>query len=131
VTRIIDLNRERWLSLANGALHTVANSTPARRETLRVAAGRMVSATPPAAEPHAMSLCLAFRWACTAYATAPGSRLSEAEAVRHLAAAIRALFDHAPPPPDAVAQAVPVPPAAQGALDLPEHPWMSRADVAG
>ncbi|MBU1522094.1 MAG: hypothetical protein KJ728_11815 [Alphaproteobacteria bacterium] len=131
MTRIIDLNRERWLSLANTALHTVANTTAARREALKVAAGRMVSATPPASEPHAMSLCLAFRWSCTAYATAPGSRFAEGEAVRHQAAAIRALFDHTPPPPDAVSQSVPAPPPAQTSLDLPEHPWMSRADVAG
>lgn len=131
MTRVIDLNRERWLSLVNLALEAVASTTPARREGLRLAAGRMVGATPSAAEPYAMSLCLAFRWTCTAYATAPGARANLADAVRLQGAAIRALFAHVSPPPDAVSQAVPAPPPAQAALDLPEHPWMSRADIGG
>lgn len=129
--RVVDMNRERWLGLANAAMGAMADPTASRREKLKIAAGRMVSATPPSSDPYAMALCLSFRWGCTAFATAkPG--LDQALASDGLvkgAMAIRRLFDHVSPPSEPVSVAVP--PPAQAALDLPEHPWMQRRDIGG
>lgn len=131
--RVVDLNRERWLALANQAAEAAGSPTPARYEALRLAAGRMVSATPPATEAYAMSLCLAFRWTCTAYATAPSGandRQAVRQALRLQVDAIRSLFDHVSPPSEPVSAPVP---SRTPLLDAarPEHPWMRRADIGG
>lgn len=129
--RVVDMNRERWLGLANAAMAAVADPTIKRRETLKLAAGRMVSATPPSTEPAAMSLCLSFRWGCVAFATSPGGLDQQlaGDALVKLGMMIRRLFGHVSPPSEPVSAVAP--PPVQPALDLPEHPWMQRRDIGG
>ena len=126
--RVVNLNRERWLGLANLAAHAVADPTDRRRDELKIAAGRMVSATPPANEPAAMSLCLAFRWACTAFATGPGGldRQLAGDALVKMVMMIRRLYGHVSPPTEAVSMPVPSP---TPLLDAPEHPWLSLIHI--
>jgi hypothetical protein len=130
--KVIHLNRTRWLELANLAMAAAAGETGAVK-VLGEAAGRMVTATPPATEKYAMSLCTAFRWACQAFAFATaGERIRLAAPLRDMATALRWLFEHVPPPSEAQAVAAPVArPAAAPRADLPDHPWLHRRDLNG
>lgn len=129
--RVVDLNRQRWLDLANLAMHAVGDPTGARLDELKIAAGRMVTATPPATDARAMSLCLALRWTCTAFATAPGGvdRQLVGDALVKQVQAVRRLFEHVSPPAEAVS--MPVPSRTPLLDSAPDHPWMRRADIGG
>lgn len=130
--KVINLNRTRWLELANLAMAAAAGEAGSVK-ALGEAAGRMVTATPSATEKYAMSLCTAFRWSCQAFVFATaGERLKLAAPLRDMATALRRLFEHTPPPREAQAVAVtPATPRAAPREDLPDHPWLHRRDLNG
>ncbi len=126
--QVVNLNRERWLALADVALRPDIDLSE-RAEGLCRMAGAMQSATPSASEPYAMSVCLAFRWGCQAFGfAAPLDRQDLIASVQVLAKAVRNLFAASNDPGPATA-AMPVP----GATFEPEeeHAWQRRADLAG
>lgn len=130
--RVFNFDRERWLKLANLALEAAGLAGAADGEALAKAAGRMANATPPASEPYAMGLCLAFRWTCVAFAHADAeTRCRIGVPLAELAQAVRRLFEHRPAPPEAAAMPAPT----QARLDLdapePEPVWTRRADIGG
>lgn len=128
--RVVDLAARRWLELANLAMAAAAEPG-ADAQPLLIAAGRMVTATPPSTAPFAMAQCLSFRWACTAFRWAtPADRVALAPALKIQAEVIRRLFDHHPAPPEAVSMPVPVQPSVLGPEEyLPG--WARRADIGG
>lgn len=125
--QIVNLNRERWLALAELALRPDIDLTE-RAEGLCRMAGAMQSATPSASEPYAMSTCLAFRWGCQAFGfAAPLDRQDLVAAVQVLAKAVRNLFVSNDPGPAAVSM-----PAPGATFDgEQEHAWQRRADLTG
>ncbi|WP_298161105.1 hypothetical protein [Brevundimonas sp.] len=125
--QIVNLNRERWLALADLAMRPgVDAAEPA--DVLGRMAGAMQSATPSSSEPYAMATCLAFRWGCQAFAfAAPLDRQDLVAALQALAKAVRNLFVSNDPGPAAVSM-----PAPGETFDADEvHAWQRRADLAG
>lgn len=127
--QVVNLNRERWLALANLALQAAASLKYDDVEMLGIAAGKMHAATPPPTAVVAMTGCLTFRWACQHFAASPAAaRPQLAVAVSAYAWEIRRIFEHTPAPPEAVSLAVPIP----GELIEPDPPrWAQRADIGG
>lgn len=128
--QIVNLNRARWLALANAAVNAANTLDEGDALALGVAAAKMATATPPSTAATAMTGCLAFRWACLHWDKAPAAvRPALADALRAYAGEVRRLFEWRAPPREAASVAVP--PPAQAALDLddvPEPAWLRRAD---
>jgi hypothetical protein len=127
--QVINLNRERWLSLANLALDAAGSLAAEKVNAVGAAADKMVTATPPSTARYAMAQCLSFRWGCKAFAEAdPSLRPGLALTLEGQAHSIRHLFEHHPAPREAAGLPVPVQPA----LELDEPPlWTKRADIGG
>jgi hypothetical protein len=127
--QLVNLNRERWLGLANLAMAAAGSLKYDDVETLGLAAAKMQAATPPANETVAMTACLTFRWACQHFAAAPGMvRPALGPGLIVYAGEIRRIFDHTPAPREAASMPVPV----QQNLIEPELPrWTARADCGG
>lgn len=124
---VINLNRSRWLALANQAMAAAASLDPKAAEALGDLAGKMQAATPPATDKVAMTACLTFRWACQHYGfVTPSVRPALAPGLIVYAGEIRRIFDYTPAPREAVAQPVP---RQTDLLDDAEPPrWTARAD---
>lgn len=125
---VVNLNRQKWLSLANTAIEACVTLKPDHARMVGEAAGRMQSATPPSTDPVAMTGCLAFRWACQHFAFAPEAlRPTLAPALTLYANEVRRIFDHVPAPAAAVSQPVP----RQAELDIAPPRWTERRDITG
>lgn len=126
--QIVNLNRERWLALADLALRPGVHAAETADGLGRMA-GAMQSATPSSSEPYAMATCLAFRWACQSFAfAAPLDRQDLVVALTGLAKAVRNLFPASNDPGPASA-ALPLPCSTFEPED--EFAWQRRADLAG
>ena len=124
---VVNLNRSRWLALANQAVGAANTLDAEAVKALGDTAGRMQAATPPATDPVAMTACLALRWACQHFAfVTPSVRPALAPGLIVYAGEIRRIFEYTPPPREAVAQPVPVQPELPEPANLPS--WTARAD---
>lgn len=128
---VVNLNRERWLALANQALDGAATLDAGKVEALGRMAGGMQAATPPATARVAMAGCLTFRWACQHFAFVdPGARPGLAGALTAYAWEIRRIFEHTAPPREAAAMPVPVEADLEPAVADPPR-WAQRLDIGG
>jgi hypothetical protein len=127
---VVNLNRSRWLTLANQAMAAAASLDPKAAEALGELAGKMQAATPPATDKVAMTACLTFRWACQHYGfVTPAARPALAQGLIVYVGEIRRIFEYTPPPREAMAQSVP---RQSDLLDEPLPPrWAARADIGG
>lgn len=127
---VVNLNRERWLALANLALDATTSLDGKKAAALAELAGKMQAATPPATDKVAMTGCLAFRWACQHFGFVdPRARPGLAPGLSVYAQEIRRIFEHQPAPREAASMAVP---RQSDLLDDAAPPrWTARADIGG